>query len=110
MLDRVGSRTSRISVVQYLSTKVTELLREQTFSVKWKDLSGDRKWITSGVVTLDGIYGGQKIIQPGHLRRHDTAERSYVSTGPRSTRPYLFSNIQLTGPQYLSFVGSALHY
>lgn len=76
---------------EYLIYKV------KNFTVKWKDSTRVRKTTTSGRLTLDGIKGGQKVINPGCRGNHDTAERSYISTGPKSIRPFMFSNIQLTG-------------
>ncbi|KZP17702.1 hypothetical protein FIBSPDRAFT_830271 [Athelia psychrophila] len=63
------------------------------FAVKWKDNSQRRQHSTSGCVKLDGVDCGRRIISPGH---HNSAKRSYFSTGPSSVRPYMFSHLSLT--------------
>lgn len=76
---------------------VTKCVDLQAFTIKWKDTTRIRLGATSGRVTLDGIKSGQRTIRPGRLGDHNTAERSYITTGPKSVRPYSFSNLQLTG-------------
>ena len=63
----------------------------QQFAVKWKDSSLQRLERTSGSVKIDGIPCGSKSIHPGKAGRRDSAQRTYLSTGPTSTRPYMFS-------------------
>jgi len=75
----------------------------KNFAVKWRDSTRIRIGTTSGRVTLDGIKSGQKTISPGRLGHQDTAERSYISTGPKSIRHFLFSNLRLTSFIVLSF-------
>ncbi|KAF7967964.1 hypothetical protein HWV62_18002 [Athelia sp. TMB] len=78
------------------------------FTVKWKDSSLQRLEKTSGCVTLDGASCGSKCIRPGKAGRRDSAERIHFSTGPTSTRPYMFSHLSLTDQWELSTDDDAL--
>jgi hypothetical protein len=97
MLDRVRSGEGTIAIVYVMCARLTKWLNFQHFSVRWKDTARNRVGTTSGRVILDGMRSGEKSIMPGRLGHHNTAERSYFSTGPKSIRHYMFSNLSLTG-------------
>jgi hypothetical protein len=75
--------------------------------VKWVDSARVREGVTSGKITLDGFSAGGQAIHPGSVKRYNTAERDHLTTSDTSTRPYMFSLLELTGDTTLQSMSLA---